>query len=102
MSPFLMPPAKKSTTQYFVAGILLSDFLPPLLAPAWHWKHSGFVSMFPQLETAGEDKELESLLLKQRIHIEYLEHVHVKDEKTQKKEVIKTSANVGSLPSSIR
>ena len=30
-----------------------------------------------------------SLLLKQRIHIEYLEHVYVKDEKTQKKEGIK-------------
>ena len=41
------------------------------------------------LETAGEDKEMEALLLKQRIHIEYLEHVYVKDEKTQKKEGIK-------------
>ena len=80
--------SEESTTQYFVAGILLSDFLPPLLAPAWHWKHS-VRQHVPQLETAGEDKELESLLLKQRIHIEYLEHVHVKDEKTQKKEVIK-------------
>lgn len=42
-----------------------------------------------QLETAGEDKELEALLLKQRIHIEYLEHIYVMDEKTQKKENIK-------------
>lgn len=41
------------------------------------------------LETAGEDKELEALLLKQRIHIEYMENVYVKDEKTQKREGIK-------------
>ncbi len=41
------------------------------------------------LQTAGEDKELEALLLKQGIHIEYLEKVFVYDEKTQKKEVIK-------------
>lgn len=41
------------------------------------------------LETAGEDKELEALLLNQRIHIEYMENVYVKDEKTQKKEGIK-------------
>lgn len=56
-----------------------------------------------QLETAGEDKELEALLLKQRIHIQYLEHVYVKDEKTQKKEGIKNqrkrwiAAQLGSL-----
>lgn len=41
-----------------------------------------------QLETAGEDKEMEALLLKQKIHIGYLEDVYVKDEKTQKKEGI--------------
>jgi len=32
--------------------------------------------------TAGEDKELEALLLKQNIYIEYLEELYVKDEKT--------------------
>lgn len=41
-----------------------------------------------RLQTAGEDKELEALLLKQGIHIGYLEEVYVEDEKTQKKEVI--------------
>ena len=38
------------------------------------------------LQTAGEDKELELLLLKQRIYIEYLDHVPVYDEKTSQKD----------------
>lgn len=42
-----------------------------------------------RLQTAGEDKELEALLLKQGIHIAYLEQIYVEDEKTQKKEVIR-------------
>lgn len=56
-----------------------------------------------KLQTAGEDKELEALLLKQGIRIHYLEHVRVEDEKTQKKEVIKSqrkrwlAAQFGSL-----
>jgi len=38
------------------------------------------------LHTAGEDKELEILLLKERIHISYLQEITVYDEKVQKKE----------------
>lgn len=37
--------------------------------------------------TSGEDKELETLLLKQRIHIDYLEDVLVFDEKVQAENV---------------
>lgn len=37
-----------------------------------------------KLETAGEDKELESLLLKDRIFIDYLNNVNVYDEKTKR------------------
>lgn len=40
------------------------------------------------LETAGEDKELEVLLLRQRIHTTYLPQIPVYDEKTQKEETI--------------
>lgn len=56
-----------------------------------------------RLQTAGEDKELEALLLKEGIRIGYLEEVYVEDEKTQKKEVIRTqrkrwlAAQFGSL-----
>lgn len=42
-----------------------------------------------QLETAGEDKELEVLLLKARIHTTYLQQLLVYDEKTQKASAIK-------------
>ena len=47
------------------------------------------------LQTAGEDKELESMLLQQRIHTVYLNDLPVFDEKTQKKKRSATSANVG-------
>ena len=40
------------------------------------------------LETAGEDTELEVLLLQQRIHTTYLPQIPIYDEKTQKKEAI--------------
>lgn len=56
-----------------------------------------------RLQTAGEDKELEALLLKQGIRIGYLESVRVEDEKTQKKEAIRSqrkrwlAAQFGSL-----
>ena len=40
------------------------------------------------LKTAGEDKELEAMLLQQRIHTVYLANLPVFDEKTQKKEAI--------------
>lgn len=59
------------------------------------------------LQTSGEDKELEALLLKQRVHIEYMEQLPVYDEKTQKKEVIKNqrkrwiAAQYGALSASL-
>lgn len=59
------------------------------------------------LQTSGEDKELEALLLKQRIHTEYLEQLPVYDEKTQKKEAIKNqrkrwiAAQYGALRASL-
>lgn len=73
----------------FRSGHIALGFSSALIGSGMALEAQWFRQHVPQLETAGEDKELESLLLKQRIHIEYLEHVHVKDEKTQKKEVIK-------------
>lgn len=60
-----------------------------------------------KLHTAGEDKELEALLLQQRIHITYLKQLPVYDEKIEKKEAIKNqrkrwiAAQYGALHSSI-
>lgn len=60
-----------------------------------------------KLRTAGEDKELEALLLQQRIHTAYLHQLPVYDEKTQKKEAIKNqrkrwiAAQFGALRNSL-
>ena len=93
--PFSMRPVKKSTTQYSAAGTSHSGLSSALIGSGMALEACWFRQHIHLLETAGEDKEMEALLLKQRIHIEYLEHVYVKDEKTQKKEGIKTSANAG-------
>ena len=59
------------------------------------------------LETAGEDKELEVLLLQQRIHTTYLPQIPIYDEKTQKEEAISNqrkrwiAAQFGILRSSL-
>ena len=47
------------------------------------FNYQWFYRNVKNLKTAGEDKELEILLLKQRIFIEFLDHVYVYDEKTQ-------------------
>lgn len=60
------------------------------------------------LQTAGEDKELEVLLLQQRIHTTYLEQLPIYDEKTQKEEAISNqrkrwiAAQFGILRSSLK
>ena len=67
-----------------------------------------------KLRTAGEDKELEALLLKENIYIEYLEHVNVYDEKTQKdstfynqrrrwlaSQLFAITNNIGQLPGAL-
>lgn len=59
------------------------------------------------LQTAGEDKELEAMLLQQRIHTIYLNDLPVFDEKTQKKEAISNqrkrwiAAQFGALRASL-
>lgn len=54
-----------------------------LIGSGMAFDYSWFRKNVGQLHTAGEDKELEVLLLKQRIFIEFLDHVPVYDEKTQ-------------------
>ena len=59
------------------------------------------------LQTAGEDKELEAMLLQQRIYTVYLPDLLVFDEKTQKKEAISNqrkrwiAAQFGALRASL-
>ena len=67
-----------------------------------HW----FRQNVAHLQTAGEDKELEALLLQQRIHTTYLAQLPIYDEKTQKEEAISNqrkrwiAAQFGALRSS--
>lgn len=67
-----------------------------------HW----FRQNVAHLQTAGEDKELEALLLQQRIHTTYLAQLPIYDEKTQKQEAISNqrkrwiAAQFGALRSS--
>ena len=53
------------------------------------FQYSWYYEAVDQLRTAGEDKELELLLIEYEMHTVYLDHLPVYDEKTQKKENIK-------------
>lgn len=53
------------------------------------FEYDWFKKAVPSLKTVGEDKELELLLIQDRIHITYLPHIPVYDEKNQKKDSIK-------------
>lgn len=54
-----------------------------LIGSGMAFNYQWFYDNVKHLSTAGEDKELEVLLLKQRIFIEFLDDVYVYDEKTQ-------------------
>lgn len=73
----------------FRAGHVVLGLSCALIGSGMAFEADWFRRNVARLHTAGEDKELEVLLLKDRIHINYLEHLCVEDEKTQKKEVIK-------------
>ena len=55
-----------------------------LIGSGMAFDYKWFKDNVEQLNTAGEDKELEVLLLKQRIYIDFLNWVYVYDEKTRK------------------
>lgn len=57
-----------------------------LIGSGMAFDYQWFYNNVKKLHTAGEDKELEVLLLKQGIYIEFLDHVLVYDEKTQGEE----------------
>lgn len=54
-----------------------------LIGSGMAFDYDWFKENIKKIFTAGEDKELEILLLKQRYFIDYLEEVYVYDEKTQ-------------------
>lgn len=52
-----------------------------LIGSGMAFDYKWFGQNIRRVSTAGEDKELEVLLLKQRIHIEYIENANIYDEK---------------------
>lgn len=58
-----------------------------LIGSGMAFSYKWFSKNVTKLSTAGEDKELELLLLKEGVYIDYLDHVPVYDEKTRNKEV---------------
>jgi len=58
-----------------------------LVGSGMAFDYKWFVENVVHLKTAGEDKELETLLMMQFVHIEYLEDLYVMDEKTSKNKV---------------
>lgn len=52
-----------------------------LIGSGMCFDYKWFAENVHKLSTAGEDRELEALLLKQNIFIKYAEHIHVYDEK---------------------
>lgn len=72
----------------FRKGHVAIGFSCALIGSGMAIEASWFASHVEKLQTAGEDKELEALLQRERIYVEYLSEVDVFDEKTQKTEVI--------------
>lgn len=55
-----------------------------LIGSGMAFEYKWFKENIKKVSSAGEDKELEMLLLKQRIYIDYMDDLPVYDEKTQK------------------
>lgn len=68
----------------FRKGFVRSGFSSTLSGSGMLFDYIWFRENMAKLSSSGEDKEMEALLLKDRIFIEYLEDVHLYDEKTQK------------------
>lgn len=68
----------------FRKGFVRAGFSCTLSGSGMLFDYTWFRDNMSELSSSGEDKEMEALLLKDRIFIEYLEDVHLYDEKTQK------------------
>lgn len=72
----------------FRKGHVAIGFSCALIGSGMAFEANWFAQHVEKLQTAGEDKELEALLQRERIYVDYLSEIDVYDEKTQKKEVI--------------
>lgn len=68
----------------FRKGHVNAGFSSALSGSGMAFDFGWFKKNISKVDSVGEDKELELLLLQDCVRIDYLEHVHVRDEKVQK------------------
>lgn len=73
----------------FRAGHVKLGLSSALIGSGMVFEYEWFKNNICKIFTAGEDKEIEKLLLQQQIHIEYMENAYVYDEKIQETRAFK-------------
>lgn len=79
--------SEEINNKIFRKGHRVLGFSSALIGSGMAIDYGLFKQYMAEVDSVGEDKELEMLLLKNRFKIEYLEGARVYDEKTSKKEV---------------
>lgn len=80
--------SEEINTGFFRTGHRALGFSSALTGSGMAFEYIWFKDNICNASTSGEDKELEAMLLKQRIKISYLNNLYVYDKKTEKKEAI--------------
>jgi len=75
--------SEEMNNAYFRKGHVFLGMSSALSGSGMAFDYNWFRANIGKISSAGEDKELEALLLKQQIYIEYLHEVPVYDEKVQ-------------------
>lgn len=79
---------EEMNNRIFRLGHVQLGFSSALIGSGMVMDYNWFAENIFQTHTAGEDKELEELLLRQHIHIHYADHIRVFDEKVQQKDAM--------------
>lgn len=80
--------SEEANNAFFRSGHVVARLSSGLIGSGMAFDYHWFKSHVDFLQTSGEDKELEAMLLKEKIEIHYLAEVYVFDEKTQKQDAI--------------
>lgn len=79
--------SEEINNSFFRKGHVNLGLSSALIGSGMAFNYKWFQANVSKLSTAGEDKELELLLLKEGIYIDYLDHILVYDEKTKNSDV---------------
>lgn len=80
--------SEEANNSFFRSGHIVAGLSSGLIGSGMAFDYNWFKSHVSSLQTSGEDKELEAMLLKEKIEIHYLSEVYVFDEKTQRQDAI--------------